>query len=126
MSALAGCSRSDMEAPATITSIRHVERSVSTPAWAGHTSRMIVSMPASMPATGSPSALIVSLHGKGGSAEDTLGLGFDAVVPETGLAIVSVDGGHGYWHRRADGRNSGALILDAAIPQAMTIAGLGP
>lgn len=95
---------------------------MSSRAWAGHSSRMIVSLPTERRAT----ALVVSLHGKGGDAEATVTLGFHQSIPSTGLAIASVDGGDGYWHRRADGRDPGALVLDGVIPTALTLAALPP
>ena len=32
------------------------------------------------------------------------------------FAIAAVDGGNGYWHRRASGDDSGAMVLDEFIP----------
>ncbi len=32
------------------------------------------------------------------------------------FAVVAVDGGSGYWHKRASGDDSGAMVLDELIP----------
>lgn len=120
LGSLAGCSRSVLDPATGDPAVRHIEHEVSTAAWPGHTSRMIVSLPRTGQATG----LVVSLHGKGADAQDTLNLGFDRAIPATGLAIASVDAGDGYYHPRADGSDPGALVLDAVIPTALTLATL--
>jgi len=69
-----------------------------------------------------PVALV--LHGRGGTART----GFDdlqldrylADVVAAGaapFALAAIDGGdHGYWHRRADGDDPGAMLLDEFVP----------
>ncbi len=32
------------------------------------------------------------------------------------LAIASVDGGTTYWHRRQDGEDAGAMVLEEFVP----------
>ena len=32
------------------------------------------------------------------------------------FAVVAVDGGESYWHKRASGEDSGAMVLDELIP----------
>jgi len=65
---------------------------------------------------------VIALHGKGGSAASVMAGGV-----ETGLAravgaglppfaVVAVDGGGSYWHRRASGEDTGAMVLDELIP----------
>lgn len=71
-----------------------------------------------------PRALVVCLHGKGGTADSSFQMGFDARAAEHDLAFVSVSGGDGYWHRRRDGRDSARLVLDELIPLARKGAGL--
>ena len=67
-----------------------------------------------------PVGTVVCLHGRGGNHR----MAFDSVllhdvVAEVGvpLAVVGVDGGpDGYWHPRADGTDSMALVLDELLP----------
>lgn len=67
----------------------------------------------------------VVLHGKGAShssafSEDYLGLDrFLSAAVEGGatpFAIASVDGGDSYWHTRADGEDSAAMVVDEFLP----------
>jgi enterochelin esterase-like enzyme len=51
-----------------------------------------------------------------------LGLGDE--VERTRLAVVSVDGGDGYWHDRRDGTDSGAMVREDLLPLALRLAGL--
>lgn len=68
--------------------------------------------------------VVVSLHGRGASHRTTfttLGLGgvLDRLVAGGvgPFALASVDGGdHGYWHRRADGTDPGAMVVDEFVP----------
>ena len=65
---------------------------------------------------------IIALHGKGSSAADVMAGGVEqglAQAAQLGLppvAVVAVDGGGGYWHNRASGDDSGAMVLDELIP----------
>lgn len=74
---------------------------------------------------GSALPVVVALHGRGGShrtAFDVLHLDtvLDGVVGRHGVspfAVASVDGGdHGYWHRRADGTDAGAMVAEELVP----------
>jgi hypothetical protein len=76
------------------------------------------------PRSGTPKALVVSLHGKGGRAVSSFEMGFGALAADAGLAIVSVSGGDGYWHARHDGTDSGRLVLEELVPMALDRAGL--
>jgi dienelactone hydrolase len=68
--------------------------------------------------------VVVTLHGRGAThatAFSTLHL--DRVLAEVvaagvpPFAVASVDGGdHGYWHRRADGTDPGAMVVDEFVP----------
>ena len=68
--------------------------------------------------------VVISLHGRGGSHSTTftqlhLGDVVDDAVREGArpFAIASVDGGEdGYWHRRADGTDAGAMVRDSFVP----------
>ncbi|BBX94809.1 alpha/beta hydrolase-fold protein [Mycobacterium lacus] len=65
---------------------------------------------------------IIALHGLGGSASGVLEGGVEqglAQAVNAGLppfAVVAVDGGGSYWHRRASGEDTGAMVLDELIP----------
>jgi len=69
-----------------------------------------------------PLPAVIALHGRGGSAASVMDLG----VPEAlaGLAgagmppfaVISVDGGDTYWHKRASGADSGAMVLTELLP----------
>jgi pimeloyl-ACP methyl ester carboxylesterase len=69
--------------------------------------------------------VVVFLHGLGGSHRTAFGtahLGLDrflaAQVDHGGrpFAIASVDGGTTYWHRRPDGEDAGAMVVDEFVP----------
>jgi pimeloyl-ACP methyl ester carboxylesterase len=65
---------------------------------------------------------VIALHSRDGSAAEVMDLGVveglkrvvDAGRPP--FAVVSVDGGDTYWHRRASGVDSGAMVLTELLP----------
>ncbi len=65
---------------------------------------------------------VIALHGKGSDAATVMAGGVeqglaDAVaagIPP--FAVVAVDGGDGYWHKRASGDDAGAMVLDELLP----------
>jgi predicted esterase len=65
---------------------------------------------------------VIALHGKGqdaagvmaGGVEDGLAQAVAQGIPP--FAVVAVDGGGGYWHKRASGEDAGAMVLDELIP----------
>jgi predicted esterase len=65
---------------------------------------------------------LITLHGKGsdaatvmaGGVEQGLAQAVDAGLPP--FAVVAVDGGGSYWHSRASGEDSGAMVNDELIP----------
>ncbi|KAA8969521.1 alpha/beta hydrolase-fold protein [Mycobacterium sp.] len=65
---------------------------------------------------------VIALHGKGsdagrvmaGGVEQGLAQAVDAGLPP--FAVVAVDGGGSYWHKRASGEDSGAMVLQELIP----------
>jgi len=65
---------------------------------------------------------VIALHGKGGDAASVMAGGVEqglAQAVAAGLppvAVVSVDGGGGYWHKRDSGEDAGAMVLDELIP----------
>lgn len=74
------------------------------------------------PDQSAPLRAVIALHGKGsdaaavmaGGVEQGLARAVDAGLPP--FAVVAVDGGGGYWHRRASGEDSGAMVLGELIP----------
>lgn len=65
---------------------------------------------------------VIALHGKGSSAATVMAGGVEdglAQAAAAGLppfAVVAVDGGGSYWHRRASGEDAGTMVLDELIP----------
>lgn len=65
---------------------------------------------------------VIALHGKGSDASTVMAGGVEqglAQAVNAGLppfAVVAVDGGGSYWHKRASGGDSGAMVLDELIP----------
>jgi enterochelin esterase-like enzyme len=77
-----------------------------------------------LPREGPAAGLVVSLHGRDGDADSAFDLGLADHVDRTRLAVVSVDGGNGYWHARRDGSDTGAMVREDLIPLALARAGL--
>src|SRR6185312_1974042 len=65
---------------------------------------------------------VIALHGKGQDAASVMAGGVEqglAQAVSAGLppfAVVSVDGGGSYWHKRASGEDSGAMVLTELLP----------
>ena len=65
---------------------------------------------------------VIALHGKGsdtatvmaGGVEQGLAQAVNAGLPP--FAVVAVDGGGSYWHKRASGEDSGAMVLGELLP----------
>jgi S-formylglutathione hydrolase FrmB len=65
---------------------------------------------------------VIALHGKGsdtstvmaGGVEQGLAQAVNAGLPP--FAVVAVDGGGSYWHKRASGEDAGAMVLNELIP----------
>ncbi len=74
------------------------------------------------PGQTAPLRPVIALHGKGSDAATVMAGGVEdglAQAVATGIppfAVVAVDGGGGYWHKRADGDDAGAMVLDELIP----------
>ncbi len=65
--------------------------------------------------------VVVALHGAGGSHRDVESLVDLGALMRSGtmvapLAVVGVDGGNSYYHRRADGTDAGAMVTDELVP----------
>lgn len=65
---------------------------------------------------------VIALHGKGSDAATVMAGGVEqglAQAVAAGLppfAVVAVDGGGSYWHGRASGEDSGAMVLNELMP----------
>lgn len=74
------------------------------------------------PGQTTPLRPVIALHGKGsdaatvmaGGVEQGLAQAVDAGLPP--FAVVAVDGGGSYWHKRASGEDSGAMVLTELLP----------
>lgn len=74
------------------------------------------------PGQTAPLRPVIALHGKGsdaatvmaGGVEQGLAQAVDAGLPP--FAVVAVDGGGSYWHRRSSGEDSGAMVLTELLP----------
>jgi pimeloyl-ACP methyl ester carboxylesterase len=106
-------------APPTATAPTMVTGSFSSAARGGVSTHWAIARP-----PGQTTALrpVIALHGKGGDAASVMAGGVEqglAQAVDAGLppfAVVSVDGGGGYWHKRASGEDSGAMVLNELIP----------
>lgn len=74
------------------------------------------------PGQTAPLRPVIALHGKGSDAATVMAGGVEqglAQAVQAGLppfAVVAVDGGGSYWHKRASGEDSGKMVLDELIP----------
>ena len=74
------------------------------------------------PGQRSPLRPVIALHGKGSDAAAVMAGGVEAGLARAvgaglpPIAVVAVDGGGSYWHRRASGEDSGAMVLDELLP----------
>jgi S-formylglutathione hydrolase FrmB len=65
---------------------------------------------------------VIALHGKGSDASTVMAGGVEpglAQAVNAGLppfAVVAVDGGGSYWHKRASGEDAGAMVVNELIP----------
>ncbi|OBK71804.1 alpha/beta hydrolase-fold protein [Mycobacterium sp. 1274761.0] len=69
-----------------------------------------------------PLRTVIALHGRDMDAEGVMAMGVEAGLAELAkagyppFAVVSVDGGNGWWHRRVTGEDSGAMVLTELLP----------
>jgi Putative esterase len=90
--------------------------------WSAHRRRM-VRMVTLIPA-GAASArglrVVVALHGLGGDAAATAGHLRPAMTASAvrSFAVITVDGGNTYWHRREDGDDPLGMIIHEVLPRA--------
>ena len=70
---------------------------------------------------------VIALHGMDGDANQMLDMGVQeglARLVKEGkppFAVVGVDGGNTYWHKRASGGDSGAMVLEELLPMLSTM-----
>jgi S-formylglutathione hydrolase FrmB len=65
---------------------------------------------------------VIALHGRDMTADGVMGMGVEAGLAQLAqagyppFAVVAVDGGNGWWHRRASGEDSGSMVLNELLP----------
>jgi enterochelin esterase-like enzyme len=108
---------------ATTTAPTYVTGSFISAARGGIETNWAIARPPGHPLTLRP---VIALHGRDSNATEVMDLGIAdglARVVKAGLppfAVVSVDGGNTYWHRRASGADSGAMVLTELLPMLAT------
>jgi enterochelin esterase-like enzyme len=89
----------------------------------GEKTNWVIALPPGQKAD--PGALrpVIALHGKDGNANMMIDCGAEDALAEVvkagkpPFAVVGVDGGkNSYWHRRANGTDSGAMVLEELLP----------
>jgi S-formylglutathione hydrolase FrmB len=79
------------------------------------------------PGQTAPLRPVIALHGVRGNAKQVMSFGVEeglAAMVKAGrppYAVVAVDGGDSYWHRRAGGEDAGAMVLNELIPMLSTM-----
>lgn len=82
----------------------------------------VIALPAGHNSQGEALRPVIALHGMDGNAHMMFDCGVDYALSElvkkrrSPVAVVGVDGGNTYWHRRASGVDSGAMVLDELLP----------
>jgi S-formylglutathione hydrolase FrmB len=70
---------------------------------------------------------VIALHGVRGNAKQVMDFGVEQALAELAkagrppFAVVAVDGGDSYWHRRTNGEDSGSMVLGELIPLLATM-----
>jgi len=70
---------------------------------------------------------VIALHGVRGNAKQVMSFGIEQALAELvkagrpPFAVVAVDGGDTYWHRRAGGEDAGSMVLHELIPMLSTM-----
>jgi pimeloyl-ACP methyl ester carboxylesterase len=82
----------------------------------------VIALPPGQKAEAGTLRPVIALHGKDGNAGQMLEIGVEdglAKLVKDGkqpFAVVGVDGGNTYWHRRVSGVDSGAMVLEELLP----------
>ena len=69
---------------------------------------------------------VIALHGRDMNASGVMGMGVEAGLAQLvkagypPFAVVAVDGGNGWWHRRVSGEDSGLMVLTELLPMLAT------
>jgi pimeloyl-ACP methyl ester carboxylesterase len=106
-------------APATQPAPTMVTGSFASAARGGISTNWAIARP---PGQTKPLRPVIALHGKSSDAATVMAGGVEqglAQAVNAGLppfAVVAVDGGGGYWHKRASGEDSGAMVLNELLP----------
>lgn len=70
---------------------------------------------------------VIALHGMDADANQMFDMGVTEALTRLAkegkppFAVVGVDGGNTYWHKRASGEDSGAMVLDELLPMLSTM-----
>ncbi|MDT5013441.1 MAG: hypothetical protein QOH57_5058 [Mycobacterium sp.] len=105
--------------PATAAAPSYVTGSFVSAARGGVETNWAIARP---PGAGDGLRPVIALHGRDGNAASVMDLGVAAALAKvvkagvSPFAVVSVDGGNTYWHRRASGEDSGAMVLSELLP----------
>ena len=69
---------------------------------------------------------VIALHGRDMTASGVMGMGVEAGLAQLvkagypPFAVVAVDGGNSWWHRRVSGEDSGLMVLTELLPMLAT------
>jgi enterochelin esterase-like enzyme len=69
---------------------------------------------------------VIALHGRDMDASGVMGMGVEAGLAQLAkagyppFAVVAVDGGNTWWHRRVTGEDSGTMVLNELLPMLAT------
>jgi enterochelin esterase-like enzyme len=89
----------------------------------GEKTNWVIALPPGQKADFGALRPVIALHGKDGNANMMIDCGAEDALAELvkagkpPFAVVGVDGGkNSYWHRRANGTDSGAMVLEELLP----------
>ncbi len=112
------------EPPAVAASPTRLSGSFVSAARGNMTTNWVIALP---PGQTGPLRPVIALHGRGGNANTMIELGVEDALAQLvtsgrlPFAVVGVDGGdQSYWHRRASGEDSGAMVLGELLPMLAT------
>jgi enterochelin esterase-like enzyme len=92
------------------------------PARGGAKTNWVIALPPGQNSQNGYLRPVIALHGKDGNANMMIDCGVEnglAKLVKEGrppFAVVGVDGGDTYWHRRASGVDSGAMVFEELLP----------